>query len=310
MLPENKQTQRTFLEQECYLPILFETFLTARKAEGVAKRTLEYYREKLTVFLAYCEAQAVTQIQDVTADLLRRFMLKLAETHNQGGQHGFYRAVRAFLRFIEAEEVLPQWHSPTQKVKAPRVELQPIEGAPLEDISALIEICNKTEFIGARDTALLLALLDTGARVTEFLSIDIADVEAGTILLKHTKGKRPRTVYLSIRTRKALRSYLRMRQDSNPALWVSKNLDRLTYDGLRAILTRRAKLAGLAVVPSPHDFRRAMAINYLRNGGDVFTLQIILGHKSLAVLRRYLALTERDTQEAHAKYSPVDNLAK
>jgi len=51
-----------------------------------------------------------------------------------------------------------------------------------------------------------------------------------------------------------------------------------------------------------------MAINYLRNGGDVFTLQMILGDKSLAVLKRYLALTERDTQEAHARFSPVDSL--
>jgi len=85
---------------------------------GLSKHTLKYYREKLTVFLAFCDAQVVTQIQDVTADLLRRFMLKLAETHNPGGQHGFYRSVRAFLRFIEAEEVLPEWRSPTRKVKA------------------------------------------------------------------------------------------------------------------------------------------------------------------------------------------------
>jgi len=301
------QTQRTFLEQEQYLPILFETFLTARRAEGISKRTIDYYREKLTVFLAFCEAQAVTQIQDVTPHLLRRFMLVLAETHNPGGQHAHYRAVRAFLRFVEAEEVLPGWHSPTHKVKAPRVELQPIEGASLEDISALLATCDKS-FIGARDTALLLALLDTGARVTEFLSVDLADVGVGTIVLKHTKGKRPREVYLSTRTRKALRVYLRLRSDRNPALWITKDLDRLTYDGLRAILTRRAKLARIADVPSPHDFRRAMAINYLRNGGDIFTLAEILGHKSLTVLRRYLALTERDTREAHARYSPVDNL--
>jgi site-specific recombinase XerD len=308
MLPSPNQTQRTFLEQECYLPILLETFLTARKAEGRAKRTLDYYREKLTVFLAFCDAHSVTQIQDVNPDLLRRFMLKLAETHNPGGTHAFYRAVRAFLRFVEIEEVLPDWRSPTRKVKAPRVELQPIEGAPLEDISALLATCNRAELIGARDAALLLALLDSGARVTEFLSVDLGDVDAGKILLRHTKGKRPREVYLSPRTRKALRVYLRMRHDNHPALWITKDNDRLTYDGLRGILTRRARSAGLKETPSPHDFRRAMAINYLRNGGDVFTLQLILGHKSLTVLRRYLALTERDTQEAHAKYSPVDNL--
>ena len=50
-----------------------------------------------------------------------------------------------------------------------------------------------------------------------------------------------------------------------------------------------------------------MAINDLRNGGDVLTLQLILGHKSLTVLLRYLTLTERDIQEAHARSSPVDN---
>jgi len=186
--------------------------------------------------------------------------------------------------------------------------MQPIEGAPLADISALIETCDKSEFIGARDAALPLALLDTGARVTEFLSVNIADIDAGTVVLRHSKGKRPREAYPSTRTHKALRSYLRMRHDNSSALWVTKQTDRLTYDGLRGILTRRAKLAGRADVPSPHDFRRAMAINYLRNGGDIFTLQLILGHKSPTVLGRYLALTERDTREAHAKFSPVDRL--
>jgi site-specific recombinase XerD len=238
------------VSQESYIPIACETFLTARKAEGLSKRTLKDYQDKLKMFLSFCEAQAVTQIHQVTSNLLRRFMLKLAETHNPGGQHGFYRVVRAFLLFIEAEEVLPEWRSPTRKVKAPRVELQPIEGAPLEHISALIETCDKSEFIGARDNALLLALLDTGARVTEFLSIDLGDMDAGKIVLQHTKGKRPREVYLSTKTRRAVRSYLRMRQDTNPALWISKNKDRLTHDGLRAILTRRAKLAGLAEIPS------------------------------------------------------------
>jgi site-specific recombinase XerD len=155
-LPSPNQTQRTFLEQVCYLPIQSETFLTARKAEGRAKRTLDYYREKLVVFLAFCEVQAVTQIQDVTPDLLRRFRLKLADgprPHNPGRLHGFYRALHAILRFIEAEEVLPDWRSPTRKVKAPRVELQPIEGGPVEDISALLATCNKAELIGARDAA-------------------------------------------------------------------------------------------------------------------------------------------------------------
>ena len=62
----------------------------------------------------------------------------------------------------------------------------------------------------------MLALLDNGARVAEFLSIDLGDMDAGKIVLQHTKGKRLHDVYLSTRTHKALRVYLRMRHDNKP----------------------------------------------------------------------------------------------
>ncbi|MEP0806739.1 MAG: tyrosine-type recombinase/integrase [Chloroflexota bacterium] len=305
MLP---RTQAIFLRQDEYLPILAETFLITRKAEGKTAATVRYYQNHLRIFLAWCEAQAVTQVRDVTPDLLRRFLLAMAERHNAGGVHGIYRVVRAFLRFVEAEEVIPGWTSPTRKVKAPKVTLDPILGVTLEDAAAMLDTCDKT-FTGARDRALILALLDTGARVSEFLAIDLADVDAaGAVLLKHTKGRRPRMVYLSQKTRRALRAYLRTRRDTSPALWTTVHGDRLTYDGLRGILTRRARLAGLNETPSPHDFRRAFALNYLRNGGDIFTLAKLLGHRGIDVLKRYLAQTDQDAKIAHAKFSPVDHL--
>ena len=67
MLLLGRQVQGTIaFEQAYYIPILTETFITARKAEGLSKGTLKYYREKLTIFLAWCEGQAVTQLQDLT----------------------------------------------------------------------------------------------------------------------------------------------------------------------------------------------------------------------------------------------------
>lgn len=100
--------------------------------------------------------------------------------------NGIYRGVRAFLRWIEFEEVIPNWQSPTRKVKAPKVTLDPIEGVLLEDISSMLAMCDKS-FIGVRDCALLLALLDMGAKLTEFLSVDLCNVDnAGTVMLKHT----------------------------------------------------------------------------------------------------------------------------
>ena len=104
-----------------------------------------------------------------------------------------------------------------------------------------------------------------------------------------------------------MRAYLRIRRDNSPALFVTTEGDRLGYNGLREILRRRARQAGIKE-PTLHQFRRAFALNFLRNGGDVYSLQRLMGHSSLEILRRYLKLTDQDTQAAHAKYSPADRL--
>jgi integrase/recombinase XerD len=115
----------------------------------------------------------------------------------------------------------------------------------------------------------------------------------------------PRTVFLGNRSRKAVRSYLKLRKDGSPALWISESGNRLTYSGLRGIVRRRAILAGLEE-PSLHSFRRAFAINMLRAGVDIYSLQNLMGHADLQVLRRYLKQTSDDLQAAHHKGSPVD----
>jgi integrase len=77
-------------------------------------------------------------------------------------------------------------------------------------------------------------------------------------------------------------------------LFVSKDEECLTYDGLRLLLERRAKRAKLANKPKLHGFRRAFALNMLRSGVDIFVLQRLMGHADLQVLRRYLAQNDED----------------
>ena len=84
----------------------------------------------------------------------------------------------------------------------------------------------------------------------------------------------------------------------------------MTRLGIRAAVERLCKRAEITDArPGPHTFRHTAAINYLRNGGDVFTLQIMLGHSSLAMTRRYVStLNAEDMFRVHEKASPVDNM--
>ena len=203
------------------------------------------------------------------------------------------------------------WSNPIRKVKAPRVPLEPLEPVAFDTVNQMIKACPRDTFTGDRDVAILLCLLDTGARASEFLSVNLDDINQarGDILIRSGKGHRPRTVYIGKQSKRALRCYLSHRRDDSTALWVTHprfGSDRLGYDGLRAILKNRAQQAGVEE-PALHDFRRAFALSMLRNGIDIFTLAKLMGHEGISVLQRYLKQTNTDTIEAHRRWGPVDN---
>ena len=289
-----------------------DAFLSSRKAQGAASGTLRFYSQKLKLFLDYCQAQSLERIGQITATFIRQYLLYLEESgHNPGGRHAAFRSLRAFLNWYEAEAEPEGWSNPIHKVRAPKVPIEPLEPVTHETIASMVKICERGKFIGDRDLAILLCLLDTGARANELLNIDLDDLNqaSGTILIRKGKGGKPREVYLGKQSRKMLRKYLKNRIDDCHALWVTHprfGSERLGYDGLRGIIHRRSVDAKVEE-PSLHDFRRAFALAMLRNGTDVYTLAKLMGHEGITVLQRYLKQTYQDTEAAHRRAGPVDN---
>jgi site-specific recombinase XerD len=73
-----------------YLPVWLEAFLIDRRSQNLSPNTIRYYRMHLEKFSTYCEDQAVSVMEQVTPDVLRRFLLWLGEVgHNSGGIHGY-----------------------------------------------------------------------------------------------------------------------------------------------------------------------------------------------------------------------------
>lgn len=299
------------LEQETHLATWISAFILDRKAQGMAKGTIYYYQMKLRLFTDYCDAQVITQITEITPNVIRLYLLYLQEKgHNEGGVNAAYRSLKTFLFWWENEMEPENWKNPIRKVKTPRNPQRVLDPVEIDTIYKLLDACDNRSFFGYRDKAVLYGLLDAGARASEFVAMDIDDLDlvSGAILIRKGKGSKPRTVFLGKKSRKAIRAYLRYRNDDEPALWITGDHDgRLSYMGLREIIRRRSRDAGIKP-PSLHSFRRAFALNMLRAGVDVYSLQELMGHADLQILRRYLKQTNDDLKAAHSKGSPVDNL--
>ena len=303
--------ERVSILKQNYIIIIIEQFLMTKRAENLSQNTQDFYKKELTLFHTFTESRLLKTVEDIHPEDLRAFLLWLEQqSHNPGGIHAAFRAMKTFMLWYESEFEPENWKNPIRKVKAPKLAKEPIQGIEITSFEKLLAACTGRKFNALRDKALFLFLFDTGARANEALDIDLPDCDliAGKALIRQGKGRKPRTVYIGRKTRKAIRQYLGIRADNNPALWLTDDGDRLGYTGLRLAIQRRALRAGLAEIPTPHDFRRAFALEFLRAGGDIFTLQRLMGHADIAILRTYLAQTDTDIQDGHNRYGPVDRL--
>lgn len=285
-----------------------EAFLLDRKARGYSKGTIYFYRMKLQLFIRFCELQQVSEMSQITPVFIRTYLLHLENTdHNPGGVHACYRALKTFMRWYQIENDLNDWNNPIDKVKVRSPRKQPLEPANIEAVKAILETCKKS-FADKRDRTIILMLLDTGMRISELLFLEHENINpiTGVVQILHGKGDKFRTVYISRKTRLALRKYLKVTNKTG-RLFLTTHGEPVTYSTVRNMFKRRAEIAGVDP-PTPHQFRRLFALTMLRNGVDIYSLQLLMGHADLQVLKRYLRLTNSDTLEAHIRGGPVDRL--
>lgn len=291
-----------------------ETFFLDNAARRLTKPSQGYYTASLRQFTRWCDAQGVALLADVTPAHLRRYLVALQERTAPRGQplssayvHNLMRAVRRFFAFCVEDGMLER--TPFRAVKLPQVERKVLLSLTSEEVRRALRVCT-TE----RDRALVLFLLDTGARAAEACSLTVGavDMGSGAVTVERGKGQKGRYVFMGAAARKALRLYLATRGSPGPAapLFTAQGSERpLTVNALVQLMLRLQERSGVPHLTA-HALRRTFAINCLRNGMDIHTLRVLMGHTDLDVLRAYLDFAQADLQTAHAKASPVDRLLK
>jgi integrase/recombinase XerD len=180
---------------------------------------------------------------------------------------------------------------------------------------------NRTSFVmrlpnAHRDQAIILTLLDTGLRAMELFKLVIRNVDqkTGRVEVKHgvigvAKGGKGRTVYLGKVARRTLWRYLAEREDASDPdapVFMAQNGRLFNPNSLLQLIQGIADRSEVKNA-YPHKFSYTFAITYLRSGGDIFTLQSLLGHASLEMVVHYAQITELDVEQAHRKASSADN---
>jgi integrase/recombinase XerC len=297
------------------LQVSYTAFILSRQAMRCTAKTLEHYRYTVGGFVAWLTAQGINSPQDITPDNIRAYLVSLQERKTKDTtQHAHARGVKTWLRWMVDEGDLDA--SPMRKVPMPRLEKRiPAPFSP-EDIQTLLDACDRKTHTGARDYALLLTLLDTGLRASELLSLRVGSIDMRTGLVTVMgKGNKQRQVRAGAKARAAIVRMLAHRGDvvTGSPLWLAighperEDPGALSLQGLQTLLHRLGKAEGIMPC-SPHRFRRTFALWMLRDGCDLHSLRLLMGHSDLTVLQRYLALAGEDIERAHMAHSPADRL--
>lgn len=304
----------------------FDYFVSYKRSEGVRERTMKdyhvlfgYFKEWLNEFYPDIE-----RINDVTTAIIREYMIYLRDgKYNEKTQsYGLspytvnvrIRFLKAMFNTLHAEDIVEK--NPAVNVKLMKVDEDTFEPLTDEEIDRLLKAPDVKEYAQFRDLVAMLLILDTGIRVNEIFNLEMSDVDFKTraIVLPASKNKnrKPRILPLSnqvLRLLMELISEVKTHFDTS-YVFVSNFGEKYNPNSFRRRMMIYKERAGIKKRVSPHVLRHQFCRDYILNGGDIFTLQRIVGHADISTTRKYIQFTTEDLQKQHALYSPVVRLRK
>ena len=314
------------------LKSLAKGYVLTHQTEGSSQHTVEYYQGALSRFLWYAQREGWSDdARLLTEWQLREFLGYVATAVNRWDKkgngsesssrrpsprtvHHYYSVLRAFFNWVVKEGFLTQ--SPVAKVKVAKPKCKIIKPYSIDQIKKMLQVCDfdyqhNAKFLGSRNKAIILILLDSGLRASELANIKLQDIDVERGWIKVVgKGTKERMVHIGKVAQKALWRYLIYRGENNQQeLWLSEECRPLQTSGIQSSIDRLKKRAGVNEEGCVHRFRHTFALSFLRADRNPFNLQYLLGHSSLEMVRHYTAtLGMEDALKAHEKASPADTL--
>lgn len=316
----------------------FDMFFHAKSGEGLRQRTLDDYRRHFQYFSEWMDEYhpQVVYVGDIGTPVLRQYVYYMS--HEKPLYRGHPRkseadksrlglaagavnvrltTLKAMFRWWTQEGIIAT--NPAQNLKKLRVDEDVIGAFTDEQLDLLFAQPDQRTYAGFRDFVLMRLLLETGMRIGEVLSITLEDVDFKTRLItlagQRNKNRRTRVVPFSTEMARLVMELVADNKTYFPdtdRIFVSSYGESLTLYAVGSRIKVYGIKAGIAdkVRCSPHTFRHTMAKQFLTSGGDIVALQRILGHSSMAMVRKYVQHRPEDLLEAHDRFSRYQSMVK
>ncbi|MDT7043501.1 site-specific tyrosine recombinase XerD [Candidatus Nitronereus thalassa] len=286
----------------------YTTILQAER--GLARNTLEAYRRDLGKFQQYYAKIGLQNPHALTTAVVLGFLEFLrSQELSATSVARCMAAIRGFCRFLSLEHGIPDVlaqipRSPKQWLKLPKTLTE-------SEITNLLELPAGEGPEEMRDVAMVELLYATGLRVSELISVDLAQVnlEVGYLLATGKRDKQ-RVVPMGETARKKISEYCQdarpvlLKHHNSSALFVTRRGTAMTRQSFWGILRKRALRAGITKRISPHMLRHSFATHLLEHGADLRAVQMMLGHADIATTQIYTHVEQRRLKDMHTAHFP------
>ncbi|MCX6988373.1 MAG: tyrosine recombinase XerC [Chlamydiae bacterium] len=300
---------------------LFITYLHVVK--NVSVHTTRNYRLDLEGFKKHLDSQdkdlevgGLFSVDRVSKRVIRNYLahLKACSVAKRTVLRRL-SALRSFYRYLVKEKVLEQ--SPLDDIESPKLEKSLPTSLTYDQIDYLFAQPDQVSYLGFRDRCIMELFYSSGLRVSELIGLNREDVDLRNRLLRvQGKGKKQRVVPITKSAAEWIHNYLthpersidqadhKAEKDSK-AVFLNKWGDRLTVRSVDRKFDEYLKKSGLAGKVTPHTIRHTIATHWLEKGMDLKTIQVLLGHSSLATTTIYTHVSARLKKEVYDKAHPL-----
>jgi len=303
---------------------LVEGFELRNRSLNRSAATIRWHSDNLRDFIGFLRSKKhPLRVDEIKPKVIRAYVIHLQSKKRYTG-HPFTpvqeqrlspQTVRARVRTLKAFFAWLQRDGYTEgnvmkNIESPQVPQRLMTVLSQEEVERVLSAVNPRTSLGCRDLAIMMSLLDTGIRCAELAGLKMGDIHISRGYLKVMgKGSRERLVPLGATARRALIEYIRScrPESTSENVFLTEKGEPMTVGGIQLMIKRLGRRCAVSRLHA-HLCRHTFATNYLMNGGDIFTLQQILGHSSLEMVRRYVNFSSEYVIGQHNRFSPLDTM--